>query len=282
MVTATIIDTADVEVQYPRSPTLAPRALRRAARAFRCLKGADVIWLAVRESRAQNVVIRCSHGARSTAGLGLRIEPGGDGVGGAVLQRGEAWRGELTDGGASALSTQETGLFLEEHLKHILVVPLRYTGAARRDSHGGPRVRRDPAKGRLDRQDHGGSASNRRAGGAGGSRRPANIRSHGAVGRAVVPTVDERRGRLIVSSTESHGRLRPMCAGYSEAASGSYSGWTRHPERFTRWRRTEKSFPVRSFPPSVVARFYRRAADARVVRSLSASLSSPLTTRPDA
>ena len=128
VVTATISDAANVEVQDPRSLTPAPPPLRRAARAFGCLKGADVVWLAVRESRAQNVVIRCSYGARSTAGLGLRIEPGGDGVGGAVLQTGEAWRGELRNGGASALSTEETALFLEEHVKHILVVPLRYSG----------------------------------------------------------------------------------------------------------------------------------------------------------
>jgi signal transduction histidine kinase len=128
VVTATILDAADLEVQHRHSPTPAPRAHRIAARAFRCLKGADLVWLGVRESRAQNVVIRCSHGARSTAGLGLRIEPGAGGVGGAVLQTGEAWRGELTDGGASALSTQETALFLEEHLKQVLVVPLRYTG----------------------------------------------------------------------------------------------------------------------------------------------------------
>src|SRR5262249_6360971 len=108
VVTATIIDAADLEAQHPRISTPAPRALRLAARAFRCLRGADVVWLAVRESRAQNAVIRCSQGVRSTAGLGLRIEPGGDGIGGAVLQSGESWRGELTDGGASALSTQET------------------------------------------------------------------------------------------------------------------------------------------------------------------------------
>jgi signal transduction histidine kinase len=61
------------------------------------------------------------------AGLGLRIEPGG-GAGGAVLLTGEAWRGDLTDGGDSALSTQETVLFADEQFKQVLVVPLRYTG----------------------------------------------------------------------------------------------------------------------------------------------------------
>ena len=81
MVTATIIDATDLEVQHPHCATPAPRAFRKAARSFKHLKGADVVWLAVRESRAQNAIIRCSQGVRSTAGLGLRIESG-SGAGG--------------------------------------------------------------------------------------------------------------------------------------------------------------------------------------------------------
>jgi signal transduction histidine kinase len=127
MLTATIIDASDLKVQYPRGQTLAPQAFRRAAHSFRCLKGAELVWLAVRESRAQSAVIRCSQGTHSTSGLGLRIEPG-SGAGGAVLSTGEPWRGNLTDGGDSALSTQETALLTEEGVNQVLIVPLRYTG----------------------------------------------------------------------------------------------------------------------------------------------------------
>jgi len=74
-----------------------------AARVFLRLPGVDVVWLAVRESRAQTAVIRCIDGARSAAGLGLRIELG-VGVGGTLLQgggkAGELWRGELNSAGA--------------------------------------------------------------------------------------------------------------------------------------------------------------------------------------
>jgi signal transduction histidine kinase len=127
MVTATIIDATDLEVPHPHCVTPAPRAFRKAARSFKCLKGADVVWLAVRESRAQNAIIRCSQGARSTAGLGLRIESG-SGAAGAVLLTGQPWRGALTNGGDSALSTQETALLCEEGVKQVMMVPLRYTG----------------------------------------------------------------------------------------------------------------------------------------------------------
>jgi signal transduction histidine kinase len=98
-----------------------------AARAFLRLPGVDVVWLAVRESRAQAAVIRTSEGARSAAGLGLQIEPG-VGVGGALLRAGDPWRGELTGSGASCLSTKETALLTEEGAKHVMVVPLRSTG----------------------------------------------------------------------------------------------------------------------------------------------------------
>src|SRR5262245_11794714 len=90
VVTATINDATDLEAPHSDCLTPAPRAFRKAARSFKHLKGADVVWLAVRESRAQNAIIRCSHGARSTAGLGLRIESG-SGVGGAVLLTGQPW-----------------------------------------------------------------------------------------------------------------------------------------------------------------------------------------------
>src|SRR2546425_9954469 len=92
MATATIIDSRKVESQRHRSLPAPPRALRMAARAFLRLAGVDVVWLAVRESRAQTAVIRCSEGARSGAGLGLKIEPGVGG-GGAMLLMGEPWRG---------------------------------------------------------------------------------------------------------------------------------------------------------------------------------------------
>ena len=127
MATTTIIDATELELRQPCDPTPAPRALRMAANAFRSLKGTDAVWLAVRESRAQNAVIRYSQGARSMAGVGLRIEPGG-GVGGAVLQSGAEWRGDLDNGGDSALSTEENTLFFDERVKQVLVVPLRYSG----------------------------------------------------------------------------------------------------------------------------------------------------------
>ena len=127
MATATIIDAKKVESQRPRSLPAPPLAFRMAARSFLRLPGVEVMWLAVRESRAQAAVICCSEGARSAAGVGLQIEPG-VGVGGALLLTGEPWRGELTPGGASCFSTQEMALLAQEHVKHVMVVPLRYTG----------------------------------------------------------------------------------------------------------------------------------------------------------
>jgi GAF domain-containing protein len=98
-----------------------------AARAFQRLHGVDVVWLAVREARAQSAVIRCSDGGRSAASLGLRIDPG-VGVGGAVLVTGRPWHGELNGAEASPLSSQETALLADECVRHVMVVPLRYTG----------------------------------------------------------------------------------------------------------------------------------------------------------
>ena len=98
-----------------------------AARSFRRLSGVDVVWLAVRESRAQTAVVCCSEGARSAAGLGLRIDPG-VGIGGVLLVTGVGWQGELTSGGVRCLSAQEVALLAEEGVKRVMVVPLRYTG----------------------------------------------------------------------------------------------------------------------------------------------------------
>ena len=84
MTPAVIMDSTNVDAPRDRNLPTAPRALRMAARAFLRLAGVDVVWLAVRESRAQAAVIRCGEGSRSASALGLVIEPG-IGVGGAVL-----------------------------------------------------------------------------------------------------------------------------------------------------------------------------------------------------
>src|SRR5881296_1621953 len=127
MATAAIIDARKAESERPRTLPAPPRAFRMASRAFLRLPGVDVVWLAIRESREQAAVIRSGEGARSTAGLGLRIEPA-VGVGGALLLTGEPWHGELTRSGTSCLSTEETALLTEEGAKHVMVVPLRFTG----------------------------------------------------------------------------------------------------------------------------------------------------------
>src|SRR5439155_12022150 len=102
MAAAVIVDATSPDVRCDRNGPAVPPALRMAARSFRRLSGVDVVWLAVRESRSQTAVIRCSEGARSAPGLGFKIEPG-VGVGGALLLTGEPWRGELTPGRASSL-----------------------------------------------------------------------------------------------------------------------------------------------------------------------------------
>jgi len=86
-----------------------------------------VVWLAVRESRDKTAVIRSSEGARSAAGIGLRIEPA-VGIGGALLLAGEPWRGELTRNAADCLSIEETALLTKEGAKQVMVVPLRSMG----------------------------------------------------------------------------------------------------------------------------------------------------------
>lgn len=127
MTTTTIMDSQKEDAERNRKLTTPPRAFRMAARAFLRLASADLVWLAVRESRAQTAVIRCSEGARSGAGLGLTIEPG-VGVGGALLLTGEPWRGEVSGDGASRLSNKETALLSHEGTKHVMVIPLRTTG----------------------------------------------------------------------------------------------------------------------------------------------------------
>src|SRR2546427_4777581 len=115
------------EPQGPRPLPASPRAFRMAARAVLRLPGVNVVWLAVRESRAQAAVIRSSEGARSAAGLGLQIEPG-VGVGGGLLLGGGPWLSQLSRAGASRLSTKETALLTEEGAKQVMVVPLRSAG----------------------------------------------------------------------------------------------------------------------------------------------------------
>ena len=127
MATATIVDNIrKLESQRPHLPA-PPSAFRIAARSFLRLPGVDVVWLAVRESRDKTAVIRSSEGARSAAGIGLRIEPA-VGIGGALLLAGEPWRGELTRNTADCLSIEETALLTKEGTKQVMVVPLRSMG----------------------------------------------------------------------------------------------------------------------------------------------------------
>src|SRR5438093_756761 len=104
MATATIIDSKKAESQRNGSLPTPPHALRMAACAFLRLARADVVWLAVRESRSQVAVVRWSEGARSTAGLGLAIEAG-VGVGGAVLAKGKPWWGKIGGDGATRMAS---------------------------------------------------------------------------------------------------------------------------------------------------------------------------------
>src|SRR5437867_2252186 len=126
MATATIIDVTRVESQHPRALPPPPPGFRMAARSFLRLNSIDVVWLAVRESRAQTAMICCSDGARSAARPELKIEPG-VGAGGAVLLTGQPWHGELGENETSPLSSQEIALLNHECVKQIMVIPLRYT-----------------------------------------------------------------------------------------------------------------------------------------------------------
>src|SRR5438094_9261443 len=107
MATATIIDVTRVDSQYPRALPPPPPGFRMAARSFLRVNGVDVVWLAVRESRAQTAMICCSDGARSAARPELKIEPGG-GAGGALLRSRAPWPGEAGVREASPVSRQQT------------------------------------------------------------------------------------------------------------------------------------------------------------------------------
>ena len=103
-------------------PASVPAVLYEAVRAFRSTAGADVAWLAVRESRSRSLVIRCADGARSPRIPGLRIDPG-IGVGGLVLLTGEPWRLDVDAEGD--LSPAERALLADEGIATVMVVPLR-------------------------------------------------------------------------------------------------------------------------------------------------------------
>src|SRR3989441_1045576 len=98
-----------------------------AARAFLRLARADVVWLAVRESRSQVAVVRWRGGARSTGGLGLAIGAGVGG-GGAGLAKGEPWWGKIGGDGATRLSDRESTVLCHEGVRHLMAIPLLTTG----------------------------------------------------------------------------------------------------------------------------------------------------------
>jgi signal transduction histidine kinase len=98
-----------------------PPVLVETAQAFRALFKADVVWLAVRESRARSAVIRYAEGARDRHGLGVRVKPG-IGVGGSVLLTGQPWSGPTST--EDALSPSERALLLSEGMEAALVLPL--------------------------------------------------------------------------------------------------------------------------------------------------------------
>jgi signal transduction histidine kinase len=110
--------------ERPQQP---PLALRLAAQAFARTVGADVAWVAVRESRASTAVIRCAEGTQAASGIGLVIEPG-TGIGGRVLQTGDSWRGEVGGDRAEKLSDMEADHVSRERLKHLVIVPLSSAG----------------------------------------------------------------------------------------------------------------------------------------------------------
>src|SRR5438046_658396 len=91
-----------------------PPVLVETARAFRALFNADVVWLAVRESRARSAVIRYAEGARDRHGLGVRVTPG-IGVGGTVLLSSRPWSGRTS--AEEGLSPSERALLLAERIE---------------------------------------------------------------------------------------------------------------------------------------------------------------------
>src|SRR2546425_3770035 len=98
-----------------------PPALVETAHAFRALFDADVVWLAVRESRARSAVIRYAAGARNRHGLGVRVTAG-IGVGGTVLLSSQPLSGRTS--AEEGLSPSERALLLAERIEAALVLPL--------------------------------------------------------------------------------------------------------------------------------------------------------------
>jgi len=108
----------------PGAPHVPPAPLSEAAELFRQLDGADVVWLAVRESRSRAAVIRCTAGVDSSSALGLRIEAG-VGAGGAVLGGGPPWWRPTLDGEDGGLSAPERQFLSEAGVAAVVVVPLQ-------------------------------------------------------------------------------------------------------------------------------------------------------------
>src|SRR5437867_4910142 len=127
MASPVIVDATNPDLRCDHKVPAAPPALGMAARSFRRLSGVDVVWLAIRESRSQVAVVRCSEGARSTAGLGLAIEAGVGG-GGAVLAKGKPWWGRIGGDGATRLSDRESTVLCHEGVRHLMAIPLLTTG----------------------------------------------------------------------------------------------------------------------------------------------------------
>src|SRR5207245_2128964 len=95
--------------------------VRGCRRIYEALGSRDVVWLAVRESRARSAVIRYAEGARDRHGLGVRVTPG-IGVGGTVLLSSRPWSGRTS--AEEGLSPSERALLLAERIEAALVLPL--------------------------------------------------------------------------------------------------------------------------------------------------------------
>src|SRR5262245_33627553 len=94
--------------------------LDKTAAAFLRLPGADVVWVAVRESDSQSAVIRWGRPSSKSLGKDLRIESG-HGIGGEALVTHKTCTGTTEK---QRLSSTETALFKGERLACVLVVPL--------------------------------------------------------------------------------------------------------------------------------------------------------------
>jgi signal transduction histidine kinase len=104
-----------------------PRSVRVATRAFRRLDGAAVVWLGVRQARSPAAVVGCSDGAACAPAIGVVIRHG-EGIGGAVLANGVAWRGDSTGDAVIRASDDELSFLLAERMSQLMVVPLTTTG----------------------------------------------------------------------------------------------------------------------------------------------------------